>query len=211
MASSQTLIGNEIGVDFEDKLDKSNNDLRTLFQSVNFLNEQLGMADIIANPSSVTYGRKHKSSLHGFLHKMMKLFEPKAAQKDVKISMKGKSDAKVEVYNSFQHIPLILLDNAVKYSLSGREIIISINDSDSAVVVCVSSYGDIVPDDSKTKIFEKSFRASNVQNKNVSGTGMGLYLAQVIARAHGFSIDYRHSSSSSIGSNEFLFSVPRVL
>lgn len=211
LSSVQEIIDNVPGSSFEEKLNNADENTIGLFQSVNLLEGQLDLADIIANPQSVTYGHKYTSSLYGFLHKMVKLFQPKALKRGIRIEMKGHSYANVSTYNSFQFLPLILLDNAVKYSFPDSSICIYIEDKASRIITTVSSYGNIVTDENRERIFEKYFRTDAAIKYASRGMGVGLYLAKLIAEAHKFTVEYEaHSDDGKNGFNRFSFSLPRA-
>lgn len=207
----QEVIGEGDGVSFEDKLKGASEDLVGLYQSINLLKEQLNLADIIPNPSAITYGAKNRSSINGFLFKMHKIFEPRFRRKGLQIHMEGFTKAKIEAYNSIQFIPLILLDNALKYSTGGRTTFIRLHENRvlNIIEVAVSSYGLIVPEEYWEKIFEKFVRGPGATETNPQGMGLGLYIAQTIAAAHGFVIRYKSFSSDGVfGMNDFYFEMP---
>jgi signal transduction histidine kinase len=76
-----------------------------------------------------------------------------------------------------------LLDNALKYSDAGSEVIVKtqISANDGAVVeVCDS--GAPIREGDKPHIFKKHFRGDNL--RGISGNGLGLFLAMRIVEAH---------------------------
>ncbi len=207
----QQLIAKQQGASFEEQLEKVDSETANLFGSINLLEEQLSLADIIANPESITYGKKHKSGIHGFILKMVKLFEPRAEKKNSKIWLYGRTYAEIQAYNSFQFIPLILLDNAVKYTFNKQEIRVELTDTDDSVLLTFKSYGKTVPSEYREKIFEKYYRGPRAIEVNPHGMGLGLYIAKLIAKAHGSDIFYNANiQSGDIGYNEFSISVQKA-
>ena len=84
-----------------------------------------------------------------------------------------------------QHCVLNLLDNALKYSRTRREVRVSVERRDGAVAASVSDRGlGIAPADQK-RIFEKFVRVEAGLVHDVKGAGLGLSLVQQIVRAHG--------------------------
>jgi len=212
LSCAQQVVDLTPGNSFEEKLEKIPEETLSLFQAVNLLENQLELADIIANPQAITYGTKHESSLHGFFHRMVKIFAPRAAERDIKIELHGYSYRKIEAYNSFQFIPLILLDNAVKYSSRHSTVRVTVQDKVDAVEVVVSSLGFVVPPEEQSAIFDKYYRTETARNHISRGMGIGLYLAKLIASAHGFEIHYRSHgvNQRDIGANDFYFEMPSV-
>lgn len=77
-----------------------------------------------------------------------------------------------------------LLDNAIKYSGTGKEIIISTSvNKEGGVEATVQDFGVGIQDSALSNIFDKFYR--NHRNRaQVGGTGMGLYLSKAIIDAH---------------------------
>jgi signal transduction histidine kinase len=207
----QDVIGGGDGETFEEKLRTASEDLVGLYQSISLLKEQLNLADIIPNPSAITYGVKGQSNINGFLYKMHKIFEPRFRRKGLQIQMEGFTKARIEAYNSIQFIPLILLDNALKYSAYGKTTVIRLHEDrhQNFIQITVSSYGRVVPEEYWEKIFEKYVRGPGATELNPQGMGLGLYIAQKIAEAHNFRIRYKAVSHDGIsGMNDFYFQMP---
>ena len=204
LAWSQEIIDKQDGNTFEEKHQCADIETKNLLNSINLLQEQLSLADIIANPKSIKYGNMYRSKIHGFIHKIIKLFEPLAQKKSITITLRGNTDAEVLLYNSFQFVPLILMDNAIKYSFSNKEIRIDLIEKETDIELTVSSYGKIVPPEYHTKIFDKYVRGPNVQSDYPHGMGMGLYLAKLTAEAHDTLIFYNCKiDSNTNGNNSF--------
>jgi signal transduction histidine kinase len=167
--------------------------------------EQLGLADIISNPSSITYGRKSNSDLYQFFYKMVRLFQPKAGARRISIRISGSIYDKVAFYNSFQLVPLVLLDNAVKYADPGTEILIKYESRGDGLYVDFDSIGPLVPSHSAEDIFLRGFRGENAVGKCV-GSGLGLHIASEIIKAHGFHLSYEghpNKNGCDSGTNSF--------
>jgi signal transduction histidine kinase len=81
-----------------------------------------------------------------------------------------------------------LLDNAVKYSDVGDEVEVSAYSDNGTLTVAVRDHGPGVAPEHQKLIFEKFGRAK-VGGKAKPGTGLGLFIAQSIAEAHGGSIE----------------------
>ena len=82
-----------------------------------------------------------------------------------------------------EHVISNLISNAVKFSPSGGDVVVTVDRLQSDAVVAVRDQGvGIVPEDRAT-IFERFRRGSNVTG--IPGTGIGLTLAKEISEAHG--------------------------
>ncbi|HYO90462.1 MAG TPA: HAMP domain-containing sensor histidine kinase [Pyrinomonadaceae bacterium] len=77
-----------------------------------------------------------------------------------------------------------LLDNAVKYSGSAKEIVVKLGRKDGFVTVSVKDYGIGIPREEQAKIFDKFYRVSTGLVHDVKGSGLGLSLVKHIVKAH---------------------------
>lgn len=79
----------------------------------------------------------------------------------------------------------ILMDNAIKYSSEGSDIIIRLkNRGDKFYAIEIQDYGiGIKPEDSG-KVFERFYRSDPARNRQTGGSGLGLSIAKWIAEKH---------------------------
>jgi two-component system phosphate regulon sensor histidine kinase PhoR len=82
-----------------------------------------------------------------------------------------------------------LVDNAVKYSDSKKEITIRTGMENNYAYVEVEDKGIGIPEKDQKKVFEKFFRVSSGNVHNVKGTGIGLSIVKHIIDAHNGKIE----------------------
>jgi signal transduction histidine kinase len=78
-----------------------------------------------------------------------------------------------------------LLSNAVKYTPDGGRLTISIKKTEEKIKIEVANNGVVIPKEEQAKIFDKLFRASNAQEMDPDGNGLGLYLLKSIVETGG--------------------------
>ncbi|HUD05070.1 MAG TPA: ATP-binding protein [Patescibacteria group bacterium] len=79
-----------------------------------------------------------------------------------------------------------LLSNAVEYTPPGGKIELAISlENKKAILIKVSDTGYGIPKNQQDKIFTKLFRADNVRDKEIGGTGLGLYIVKSIVENSG--------------------------
>jgi signal transduction histidine kinase len=89
---------------------------------------------------------------------------------------------------------LVLLDNAFKYSRPGGEVLVKVERSATGVRVSVEDFGAGIAAADLPHIFTRFYRADPARSGG--GHGLGLSLADSIARAHGATIEV-HSTEGS--------------
>ena len=89
---------------------------------------------------------------------------------------------KEEVFLAIQNI----FDNAVKYTLIGGEIMISLGSDSKNLNFKIQDSGIGIPEYEKEKLFTKFFRGSNAMKTETTGSGLGLFIAKdIIEKNHG--------------------------
>jgi two-component system phosphate regulon sensor histidine kinase PhoR len=100
-----------------------------------------------------------------------------------------------------------ILDNAIKFSPPGRQVIVKLQEQDDEYLISVIDQGIGVSPEYFDHIFERFYRVRNTASRQYSGIGMGLFVAKAIVQAHGGRIGF--SSNQGTGST-FYFTLPRV-
>lgn len=78
-----------------------------------------------------------------------------------------------------------IVSNAIKYASIGSTVTLSYEKKDNAHLIIIKNQGIGVPQKELAHIFDGFYRASNAIEKQVSGTGMGLYLSRQTVEKHG--------------------------
>ena len=211
LTTAEKAISEQPGQSLSEKIDNSSAHLQTIYHSCEILISLLQIADILTNPAVAQFGKPQRASIHRIILKLIKIHENRATERKRKIILRGESYNPVEVYSSLIIIPHILIDNAIKHSKPRSTIRIWIKDNaDGGVLVIFTSYGPIVLEEEQSKIFNRGFRGSNIRAK---GSGLGLYIAQLVAKANGFEIEYeakvRGILNTNMGLNQFVLKVPK--
>ena len=78
-----------------------------------------------------------------------------------------------------------LLSNAIKYSPNGGEIRVRVEQREGQAVVSVSDQGLGIPEEELPQLFNRFYRARNLEGYEIGGMGLGLYIVHYIVQAHG--------------------------
>jgi len=79
-----------------------------------------------------------------------------------------------------------LIGNAIKYSSENDEVTIKVDEHNKNTTISIYDLGIGISDDEKSKVFQRFYRSSCVENSGIKGYGLGLNLVQsVITRMGG--------------------------
>jgi two-component system phosphate regulon sensor histidine kinase PhoR len=116
----------------------------------------------------------------------IKSFEARVNQSDFAISFASPASVPLAVVDP-EAISLAvanLLDNAVKYSGSAREISVRIDHVGRYLSIAIADRGIGIPKEEHEKIFERFHRVGNALVHDVKGSGLGLAIVKHIVSAH---------------------------
>jgi signal transduction histidine kinase len=86
--------------------------------------------------------------------------------------------------NRIEQVLSNLLTNAIKYSPSAKEIIVTLSENKKETSITVQDFGQGIALSDQKKIFERFYRTRENEEKNISGFGLGLYISSEIIRRH---------------------------
>ena len=117
------------------------------------------------------------------------LFEifPEAQKRGIKIDFVCPSESKFTVLVDSVKLRAVLqnlLENAIKYTMKGGTVTITLEQAGSDVKVAIRDTGIGIPEANQSQIFSRFFRASNAVIMEPSGTGLGLYMVKKIVEQH---------------------------
>ena len=98
-----------------------------------------------------------------------------------------------------------LIENAVKYSPEGSEVLVRVQDVDGRAMTSVADHGIGIPTDELAQVFERFHRGRQVSSTNYGGLGLGLYISKQIVERHAGSI---WVESREGGGTTFFFALP---
>ena len=130
--------------------------------------------------------------LGNLIERILKIFEPRMREKNLKRELKIKDDLPLIKADSFklEQALINLLDNAINYTERGI-ITISLKHRDHQVVIEVQDTGIGIPDEHIPRIFERFYVADKSRSKMLGGTGLGLSIVKHILLLHNGTIDVK--------------------
>ena len=107
------------------------------------------------------------------------VFESMAYEKKVKIITNIQKGIKLNGNKQdIEHIVSTLLDNAIKHSEEGKDVIVELVKDKNSMILQIKNYGEPIPEEQKDKIFERFYRVDKARNRNEKRYGLGLAIAK---------------------------------
>lgn len=162
--------------------DQANPSLVQIWKTSDLMSRQFDIIDILANEAMTELPVEKSVEPYKLADKCVRIYRPAADAKGRKLVLRsnpvGFSPRLVVCDSTFSLIFSVLIENAIKYSIKGTEVLVEIQKLDRGFRLSVSNVGE--PATLTPEIFGKGVRASNA----VEGSGNGLYVAQLVARQH---------------------------
>jgi len=84
-----------------------------------------------------------------------------------------------------KQVLLNLVENAIKYNISGGGIIVSAQEIGNFIKVAISDTGIGIPSQDLPRLFERFYRVDKARSRELGGTGLGLSIVKHIIQSHG--------------------------
>jgi len=175
------------GVDLDQQLSAALPAEAAIYWASLLMEEKLQTAFLLLHPERITDpAQVSPFRLHGLVLKYLRIYNSAFATKDIKPKVVGNSIGEIKGNRAaVPVIPHTLIDNALKYSVRGAEVVIGFEESDHEIELSVSSYGPKIHGDEFEKIFQVFYRGRSATLQEEEGAGFGLYLAQFVANQMG--------------------------
>ena len=121
-----------------------------------------------------------KVEVHELLGKVINFVQPRLKGKKMSVVIKKENDIFINVYaNELTQVILNIVNNAIdaleEVDKDGKTICLGVIDSEDVVQISVEDNGPGIDEENKEKLFEPYF-----STKGKNGTGLGLYMSQMI-------------------------------
>lgn len=167
--------------------------IKTIYACSSMVNTRFSLLDYEKNPKALQQGATFDCNVYKKFDKMKIIFSNFLGHK-VPIQIHGSSYRCINAYPSFEMIPLLIIDNAVKYSLQNHPISVNFMEDTNNLIVDVISYSPYCSEDDLSHIYTKGFRGLNAK-KVSDGSGIGLFFVKMLCNLHGINISASSDSS----------------
>lgn len=159
--------------------------LKYLEQMNEHIEKLLSLAEDLLNTTKIESGLSlsnvKKIYLGKFISRIIQANQVLLNRKKITIKADFKKHSRILIESDLTKLDDIvdnLINNAIKYSRDGSEIQIGCRKFKKHLIIYIKDKGIGIPEKEKDKIFDRFFRASNAVKQNISGSGLGLFIAQ---------------------------------
>jgi signal transduction histidine kinase len=132
------------------------------------------------------------TDLMDVLSDAMRAVEPLLGSRH-RLATRGRRDPLPVMADHLRAVTMVLnlLDNAVKYSPNGGDILVAWSRKGNVCHVRVTDHGIGISREQQSMLFTRFGRLVTPETSHIRGTGLGLYIGREIARLHGGDITVR--------------------
>lgn len=95
------------------------------------------------------------------------------------------NERQLKIYrNHLEQIMIIIMDNAVKYSMDRKEVHISISSTLDEFEIAIQDFGEGIPDEDIDKVFNRFYRVDKARARTKGGNGLGLSIAYKLIESY---------------------------
>lgn len=169
------------------KLDEAEQEnLRHIMQSTeelnHFISSVLELTKVESNSTTLNLESK---DINQILEKTIERFDAQSKTMNIRIRSDLEPLFPIRIDTSLiSKVLTNIIDNAMKYSTAGSEVVIRTVDRGETIEISVQDEGVGLSGDELKNLFTRFYRAKNDQTTKTSGTGLGLYLTKFFVEAH---------------------------
>ena len=111
---------------------------------------------------------------------------PRAEQSRVEMTVRSEGQALVQGESArLSQLLDNLISNAIKFTPAGGDVEVAVSRNGSMLRIDVSDTGVGISAEDTERLFDRFFRSQSALEREIQGTGLGLYISRAIVEAHG--------------------------
>lgn len=181
--------------------------LRNGKKVLDYIDDIMDLAKLNSNKLDIQTKTNH---LHSFILTIYNNFKVQTSYRKINYQLEYNVDHNLMIdFDSYKMEKIInnLLSNAFKYTSDTGAITLSVTDNGTAIKVEVQDTGIGIKAEDLPHVFERFYQTKEAKNTAVSGSGVGLALAQELASLQGFEIYVRSVLKEG---TSFSFLIPKI-
>lgn len=156
----------------------------TAQNAAEMISARLAYTDIQINPDALSRQPRVRAGLYKKFEKSKYVLAERAHRKGLSVKFSGRSYGEFDALQSFELIPFVIMDNAIKYSPPDQAVEVEFYETQKILSASVSSLGPMLKPGEEGKVFDPSFRGENAKGLGVYGGGLGLNIAEGVSKLH---------------------------
>jgi signal transduction histidine kinase len=151
-----------------------------IWKSADLMSHQFEVIELLANEELAALPLNAQTEIYKLFDKCVRIYRPSEEPRRLTISAPPSYSPRITACDkTLPIIPTVLIENALRYSLKGTEVSVSVRPAADGCLVEVSNF--VAPNPALSEaVFNRGVRLS----PDSEGSGHGLYLAQLVARQH---------------------------
>lgn len=181
--------------------------LRNGKKVLNYIDDIMDLAKLNSNKLEV---RLQTNRLHSFITGIHNTFKVQKSYRKIDYKLEYNVDYNLVIdFDSYKMEKIInnLLSNAFKYTADSGAITMSVTDTGTAIKIEVQDTGIGIKAEDLPHVFDRFYQTKEAKKTAVSGSGVGLALAQELASLQGFEIYVRSVINEG---TTFSFLMPKI-
>jgi signal transduction histidine kinase len=175
----ESLTGENLSGELQQRLGSALEELERL---INIVEGLLALSRLDAGEAQSEWVKIDLAALASATADQMSLL---AEDKNIKITCAPVKDVWIEGDRArIKQVVVNLLDNAIKYTLSGGSVGLSVSTRQGKAVLEVADNGIGIPGESLSKVFDRFYRVDDARTRDQGGAGLGLSIVRAICAAH---------------------------
>ncbi|MBM7621311.1 two-component system sensor histidine kinase ResE [Bacillus tianshenii] len=146
------------------------------------VNDLLDLARMEAGHILLNY---EQANVAVFVEKIIRKFQVLSKEKNISLSYEMTGQGKIAFdVDRMEQVLTNLVDNAIRHTENGGQIVIIVNLSDLGLKMDVKDSGHGIPEEDLPFVFERFYKADKARTRGRAGTGLGLAIVKNIVEAH---------------------------
>ena len=179
----------------------------TIFYTVGLLSSRMTFSDYELNPQSMHRQTLIRTGIYKKFDKSRHILAKQAKEKTLTIKFDGNSTMEIDAHKSFELVPFVLLDNAIKYSPPNQHITVVFDEiKNKNLNVTMRSCGPRISPEEHTRLFSRGMRGTLAEKSGIQGEGLGLFLAKTLCHMNNIVINSDKPAPSTFSMNGIEYS-----
>ena len=189
--AKQELLLDEPQAKIIDKVEEINTTLNETRRMARLVKDLMQLAKADSNKIEL---EKEETNIDDLIKEVTKPFIEMAEVQSKKFNLDLKYGKNINIdKNKIHQVLVIILDNSLKYTENGNEILVETFEKDSKCVIQIKDSGIGISDEGIAHIFDRFYREDKARSRETGGSGLGLSIASHIVELHGGSIKAMHN------------------